>query len=79
MLSLLPPYEGKSVLQIGAGIGPLTGELAKKAGQVVAVDFTGSVTNKVKMIIDHQPHLLYFLHLFLQESGYLENCSPSNM
>ncbi|XP_076949787.1 phosphoethanolamine N-methyltransferase 1-like [Bidens hawaiensis] len=31
VLSLLPPYEGKSVLELGAGIGRLTGELAKKA------------------------------------------------
>ncbi|GMH21383.1 hypothetical protein Nepgr_023225 [Nepenthes gracilis] len=39
VLSLLPPYEGKSVLELGAGIGRFTGELAKKAGQVLALDF----------------------------------------
>lgn len=59
VLSLLPPYEGKSVLQIGAGIGPLTGELAKKAGQVLAVDFTGSLTNKSESISANHPNVKF--------------------
>ncbi|CAN1279439.1 Phosphoethanolamine N-methyltransferase 1, partial [Linum perenne] len=44
VLSMLPPYEGKSVRELGAGIGRFTGEIAKKAGQVVALDFIDSVT-----------------------------------
>ncbi|KAL2901279.1 Phosphoethanolamine N-methyltransferase [Bienertia sinuspersici] len=44
VLSSLPPYEGKNVLLLGTGISHLTGEFAKKAGQVVAVDFSGNVT-----------------------------------
>ncbi|KAL8201946.1 hypothetical protein R6Q57_011093 [Mikania cordata] len=46
VLSLLPPYEGKSVLELGAGIGRFTGELAKKAGKVIALDFIESVVKK---------------------------------
>ncbi|CAN1265655.1 Phosphoethanolamine N-methyltransferase [Linum perenne] len=46
VLSMLPPYEGKSVLELGAGIGRFTGEIAKKAGQVVALDFIDSVIKK---------------------------------
>ena len=53
MLSLLPPYEGKSVLELGAGIGRFTGELAKKAGQLIALDFIDSVIKKVATV----PHL----------------------
>lgn len=47
VLSLLPPFEGKSVLELGAGIGRFTGELAKTAGDVVALDFIESVIKKV--------------------------------
>lgn len=49
ILSLLPPLHGKSVLELGAGIGRFTGELAKDAGQVIAVDFIDSVIKKVCM------------------------------
>lgn len=47
MLSLLPSYEGKSVLELGAGIGRFTGDLAEKAGELVAVDFIEEVIKKV--------------------------------
>jgi phosphoethanolamine N-methyltransferase len=47
VLSLLPPYEGKSVLELGAGIGRFTGELAKTAGNVLALDFIESAIKKV--------------------------------
>lgn len=47
VLSLLPPFEGKSVLELGAGIGRFTGELAKKADQVLALDFIDSAIKKV--------------------------------
>lgn len=46
VLSLLPSYEGKTVLELGAGIGRFTGELAKKAGKVIALDFIESVVKK---------------------------------
>jgi SAM-dependent methyltransferase len=53
VLSLLPPYEGKSVLELGAGIGRFTGELAQKAGELIALDFIDNVIKKV----------YYFIHL----------------
>lgn len=44
---MIPPYEGKTVLELGAGIGRFTGELAQKAGEVIALDFIESAINKV--------------------------------
>lgn len=51
MLSLLPPYEGKSILELGAGIGRFTGELAQKADSVIALAFIEDV---IKMVIEAQ-------------------------
>ncbi|KAK9067569.1 hypothetical protein SSX86_011680 [Deinandra increscens subsp. villosa] len=53
VLSLLPDYEGKNVLELGAGIGRFTGELAKKAGKVIALDFIESVVKKNESINGH--------------------------
>ena len=53
VLALLPPYEGQSILELGAGIGRFTGELAKKAGQVLALDFIESVIKKNENINGH--------------------------
>lgn len=53
VLSLLPPYEGKSVVELGAGIGRFTGELVQKAGQVLAVDFIESAIKKNESINGH--------------------------
>lgn len=52
VLSLLPHYEGKSVLELGAGIGRFTGELAQKAGNVIALDFIENAIKKVRLQID---------------------------
>ena len=49
VLSMLPPYNGKNVLELGAGIGRFTGELAKEAGHLLAVDFIDSVLKKVRL------------------------------
>jgi phosphoethanolamine N-methyltransferase len=38
LLKLLPPFAGKTVLDLGAGIGRFTAEFAKTAKKVVAVD-----------------------------------------
>ncbi|PWA61369.1 phosphoethanolamine N-methyltransferase [Artemisia annua] len=46
LLSFLPPYEGKSVLELGAGQGHFTRELAKKAGKVIALDSVESVVEE---------------------------------
>lgn len=53
VLSLLPAYEGKSVIELGAGIGRFTGELAQKAGQLIAVDFIESAIKKVIALSYH--------------------------
>ncbi|KAF5203175.1 Phosphoethanolamine n-methyltransferase, partial [Thalictrum thalictroides] len=53
VLSLLPPFKGKSVLELGAGIGRFTGELAKEAGQVLALDFIESVIKKNESVNGH--------------------------
>lgn len=38
VLNLLPSFEGKTVLDLGAGIGRFTNEFAKKAKKITAVD-----------------------------------------
>ncbi|CAL9063710.1 phosphoethanolamine N-methyltransferase-like [Musa acuminata AAA Group] len=53
VLSLLPPYKGKSVLELGAGIGRFTSELAKEAGHVLALDFIESVIKKNESLNGH--------------------------
>lgn len=53
VLSMLPEYEGKSVLELGAGIGRFTGELAQQAGQVIALDFIENVIKKNEAINGH--------------------------
>ncbi|XP_059643065.1 phosphoethanolamine N-methyltransferase 1-like [Cornus florida] len=53
VLSLLPPLQGKSVLELGAGIGRFTGELAKEAGNVLALDFIENVIKKNETINGH--------------------------
>ncbi|KAJ4713529.1 putative Phosphoethanolamine n-methyltransferase [Melia azedarach] len=50
-LSLLPSYEGKTVLEFGAGIGRFTGELALKASQVIALDVIESVIKKSRKLL----------------------------
>lgn len=41
------------MLELGAGIGRFTGELAKNAGQLIALDFIDSAIKKVCDIIYH--------------------------
>ncbi|XP_068305555.1 phosphoethanolamine N-methyltransferase 1-like [Pyrus communis] len=59
VLSLLPPYEGKSVVELGAGIGRFTGELAEKAGQLFALDFIDSVIKKNESINGHHKNVKF--------------------
>lgn len=59
VLSLLPCYKGKSVLELGAGIGRFTGELAKEAGHVLALDFIESVIKKNESINGHFPNVSF--------------------
>jgi phosphoethanolamine N-methyltransferase len=54
ILSMLPNYEGKRVLELGAGIGRYTGKIAEKASHVTAVDFMESfVLKNRKMNKEH--------------------------
>ncbi|XP_019421912.1 PREDICTED: phosphoethanolamine N-methyltransferase 1-like [Lupinus angustifolius] len=57
VLSLLPKYDGKSVLELGAGIGRFTGELAQKAGQLLAIDFIDSAIKKNESINGHHKNV----------------------
>ncbi|XP_062118017.1 phosphoethanolamine N-methyltransferase 2 [Humulus lupulus] len=59
VLSLLPPYEGKSVVELGAGIGRFTGELAQKAGQLIALDFIEDVIKKNEEINGHYKNVKF--------------------
>ncbi|PON79131.1 Phosphoethanolamine N-methyltransferase [Trema orientale] len=57
VLSLLPAYEGKSIVDLGAGIGRFTSEFAQKANQVVAIDFIESVIKKNEKINGHYKNI----------------------
>ncbi|PNX74120.1 phosphoethanolamine N-methyltransferase [Trifolium pratense] len=59
VLSLLPSYEGKSVIELGAGIGRFTGELAQKSGQLLAVDFIESAIKKNESINGHYKNVKF--------------------
>ncbi|CAN6584827.1 unnamed protein product [Malus baccata var. baccata] len=59
VLSMLPPYEGQSIVELGAGIGRFTGELAEKAGQLVALDFIDSVIKKNESINGHHKNVKF--------------------
>ncbi|CAK9219100.1 unnamed protein product [Sphagnum jensenii] len=53
ILSLLPPFNGKSIIELGAGIGRFTGELAKTAGHVLAMDFMDNLIKKNEEVNGH--------------------------
>lgn len=48
MLAILPSYTGKTVLELGAGVGLFTGELAKEASHVIALEFIDNMIKKVR-------------------------------
>ncbi|KAJ0232496.1 Phosphoethanolamine N-methyltransferase 1 [Hirschfeldia incana] len=59
VLSLIPSYEGKTVLELGAGIGRFTGELAQKAGEVIALDFIESAIKKNESVNGHYKNVKF--------------------
>ncbi|EOA36459.1 hypothetical protein CARUB_v10011038mg [Capsella rubella] len=59
LLCLIPPYEGKTVLELGAGIGRFTGELAQKAGEVIALDFIESAIHKNESVNGHYKNVKF--------------------
>eukprot|EP01084_Bolivina_argentea_P014570 27222_1 len=62
ILSYLPSVEGLSVVELGSGVGRFTGDLAKKATTVLAVDFVGKFLNENKKRFNSiYPHIDYLL------------------
>ncbi|KAL5231978.1 hypothetical protein ABZP36_030754 [Zizania latifolia] len=59
VMSVLPYFTGKSVLELGAGIGRFTGELAKEAGHVIALDFIESVIKKNENTNGHYKNITF--------------------
>lgn len=53
ILSMLPSFKGKKVLELGAGIGRFTNVLAKQAESVIAVDFIEKFIKKNEEINAH--------------------------
>ncbi|KAK3887911.1 hypothetical protein Pcinc_007994 [Petrolisthes cinctipes] len=59
MVQYLPPIANKSVLELGAGIGRLTGEIAKKAKDITAVDFMQHFLDVNKVNNRHMSNITY--------------------
>ncbi|KAH9503430.1 Phosphoethanolamine N-methyltransferase 3 [Bulinus truncatus] len=57
ILSYLPDFRGKTVIELGAGIGRFTAELAKKAERVVAVDFMEDFVEKNRKANRHMGNI----------------------
>ncbi|CAE7530650.1 PEAMT [Symbiodinium natans] len=57
ILSHMPSLHGKSVLELGAGIGRFSGILARKAQRVVAVDFVHASCEENKRANADKPNL----------------------
>jgi phosphoethanolamine N-methyltransferase len=57
ILALLPSYRGKDVIELGAGIGRFTGELAETAGHVVAMDFMDNLIEKNEDVNGHYENI----------------------
>ncbi|KAL8604014.1 hypothetical protein ACOMHN_039058 [Nucella lapillus] len=53
IMSYLPDYTGQRVIELGAGIGRFTSEIAPKAKSVVAVDFMQDFINKNEQTNKH--------------------------
>ncbi|XP_078689244.1 uncharacterized protein LOC144920768 isoform X1 [Branchiostoma floridae x Branchiostoma belcheri] len=59
ILSLLPGIEGKTILELGAGIGRYTAPLAQKAKHVTAVDFMESFIRKNEEVNGHHQNVRF--------------------
>ncbi|XP_052231332.1 uncharacterized protein LOC127844849 isoform X1 [Dreissena polymorpha] len=57
ILSYLPSYAGKDIVELGAGIGRFTTALAQWANHVVAVDFMEKFLNKNRELNGHQKNI----------------------
>lgn len=59
ILSYLPSFQGKKVLELGAGIGRFTGEFAQTASHVTAVDFIPHFLEENKKRHSHFSNITY--------------------
>lgn len=59
ILSMLPPLTGKTVLELGAGIGRYTGQLLTQAVHVTAVDFMESFVEKNRQSNGHHSNVTF--------------------
>ncbi|XP_064641506.1 uncharacterized protein LOC135496243 [Lineus longissimus] len=74
LLSLLPSVTNKDILEIGAGIGRFTGDLAETAKSVLAVDFMENFIQLNKKSHGHKTNTSFLQadvnHLQLPEDSY---------
>lgn len=59
ILSALPSYQGKEVLELGGGIGRFTGDFAQKAKHVTVVDFVSHFLEENKKRHAHFSNITY--------------------
>ncbi|KAM4585860.1 phosphoethanolamine methyltransferase isoform 1-T1 [Fundulus diaphanus] len=59
ILTMLPPLEGRRVLELGAGIGRYTSHLLTKAAHVTAVDFMQSFVDKNRQNNGHHSNVTF--------------------
>ncbi|XP_039257506.2 uncharacterized protein LOC120334118 [Styela clava] len=59
IIKYLPDYEGKDVLELGAGIGRFTSILSKKVKSVVAVDFMDNFVKKNQEVNGHNKNVTF--------------------
>ncbi|XP_033145208.1 phosphomethylethanolamine N-methyltransferase-like [Brassica rapa] len=77
VLTLIPPYEGKRVLELGASISRFTDELAQKAGEVIVLDFIESAIKKNESKIEDGSVDLIFsnwLLMYLSDKEIFQEC-----
>lgn len=59
IISFLPDIKGKTVLELGAGIGRFTGKLASTARHVTAVDFIETYVNHNRQRNGRYPNIMF--------------------
>jgi ubiquinone/menaquinone biosynthesis C-methylase UbiE len=73
IFALLPEFNGKTILDMGAGVGRFTTKFAKKAGKVYAVDLLEHALNKNKKRNKNFNNIEYIcsdaLDIFLPENS----------
>lgn len=72
ILSVLPSYSGKNILELGAGIGRFTKVIAKEAKHVIAVDFIEKFIKKNQKDNSHMNNI-EFVHGDATKLNYNDN------